>query len=357
MEENSTTPSAAKKDVWVFAEHEGGELSKVSLELFSEGRTLAKRLGSDLCALLIGDRVSDLGAIPMQYGASKVYLVEDDSLRQYTGHAWIRLLADLIKERGPSIVLFGSTPKGREMAPLLAADVKGGFASECTIFDIGDQDHLLATRPINGGKLDAKCFFSSKCITQIATVRPGVIDTDEPNASLTSEIIRINVTAKEDRANSKITGFLKGDPAKIDVREAEVVIAAGRGVGGRENLRLIEELAAVLGASLGGTRCAVDMGLLSPDRLIGQTGKYISPKLYIACGISGATEHLQGIRASQHIIAINSDRNAPIFQTAKVRIVGDLREVVPAITERVRQIIGSGQVAKADAVMNSIHSN
>ncbi|MFA4837151.1 MAG: electron transfer flavoprotein subunit alpha/FixB family protein, partial [Dehalococcoidia bacterium] len=298
----------------------------------------------------------DMATLLAHYGAAKVYLAEDDLLKQYTGHAWVSLFAGLIREHKPAIVLFGSTPKGRELAPLLAAGVKGGFAGECSIFEIGDQGRLLATRPIHDGRLDAKCSFSPKCMTQIATVCPCLIDIEEPDKSRTPEIIRVNVPAKEDRCDSRITGFLKGDPAKIDIREAEMIVAVGKGVGGPENLRLVEELAAALGASLGGTRCAVDMGLVSQNRLIGQTGKYISPKLYIACGISGASEHVQGMRNSKHIIAINTDRSAPIFKVAKVKIVGDLKEVVPAITHRVRQLFGSGQVTKTDALMSSIQS-
>jgi len=325
------------KDVWVISEQHEGKLRPVSFELLGIGRKLSEKLGEELAAVLIGEKVSDLAKPLAAYGADRIYLLEDEELRRYTPDGYTSALSELILNRKPSIVLFGATIIGREFAPRVAARVHTGLTADCTGLDIDDEGRLVQIRPAFGGKLMAMIVCPNKR-PQMATVRPNVMKKRNPDWSREPRVERVEINIVPESIRTKILDIVKEvSPETIKVEEARIIVSGGRGLGSPENLKMIEDLAQVLGAAVGGSRAIVDAGWLPHHQQVGQTGKTVAPKLYVAIGISGAIQHLVGMQTSDIIIAINKDPEAPIFKVATFGIVGDLFQVVPAITESLRK--------------------
>ena len=320
--------------IWIFAEQRAGELQRVSLEVTCSGRMLADKVGEKLSAVVLGHEIEPLAVTLSQYGADEVYWVEDALLAQYNSDFYVSAMTDLMKQYTPSMVLFGATSIGRDLAPRIAARIKAGIVTECIALKI-DRDGLIVTKPIYDGKMFATISCRS-APTYIVTIRPGAMAINPPAESQEVKAIKVTPILGAETSRIKFLGVIPADPKTIDLTEAEIIVAGGRGVGGAENFHLIEELADQLGGSVGGTRPAVDAGWLPPERQIGLTGKFVSPKVFIACGISGQYHHTAGIKDSLTIVAINTDSNAAIFKLADLGIVEDLREVIPAVIQQLQ---------------------
>jgi len=321
---------SADSGIWVFAEYDEGEISDVSLELLSEGRRFADKLGEELCAVLVAHSVLPLSDRLGDYGADRVYLV-DSPLLDSSVELQVQSLSGLIRQRKPRILLCGDTSFGRDAAARLAAALKTGLASNCTALDITQDGLLLQTKPVYGDKASVTLI----CPTarpQIATVVPGVLEMKRSKTAKRAEVIRVEPQLDSGVPCARVIRFEKGDPKTMSLDEAPIIVSGGRGVGSRENFQLLERLAEVLGGVVAGSRMAVDGGYVPPTKQVGQTGKTVTPKLYIACGISGSTYHTMGMKDSKVIVVVNRDRNAPMFKLADLGIMGDLLEIVPAIT-------------------------
>lgn len=327
------------RGVWVFAEQRGGKLKSVTYELLSQGRRLADKLGSELCAVCFGHRVKGVEQL-FAYGADKVYLAENPALDDYQDDLYTRGLVDLIREHRPEILLAGATSQGRSLIPRVAAILETGLTADCTGLEIDPDNKLLQqTRPTFGGNIMATIICPAKR-PQMATVRPHVFNKAAPDKSRQGEMIRINFDRQSVTSRTKLIRFVEDLTERVNLEDAEIVVSGGRGLGKAENFRIIEELAAVLGAAVGSSRPPVDDGWIPYSHQVGQTGKTISPKLYVACGISGAVQHLAGMQTSEVIVAINEDPGAPIFNVATYGIVGDLFKVIPLLTEKLRKARG-----------------
>ncbi len=320
-------------NVWVIAEVKEGKLKKVTLELLSKGQELASKLGGALEGVLVGSGVEGLAAEMGKYGASKVFVADDAALAGYNGEAYANVIAKLIEESKPQVVLTGASINGKDLAPRLSAKLGAGLASDCTEVDIVD-GKLTAKRPIYAGKAFARLSFKSDI--QIATVRPNVTPVAEPKDGA-AEVVKVAAAIGDVKA--KVIDTVMAAAGKIELTEANIIVSGGRGMKGPENYALLEDMAKVLGAAVGASRAAVDAGWRPHADQVGQTGKTVNPSLYVACGISGAIQHLAGMSSSKCILAVNKDPEAPIFKVADYGIVGDLFNVVPAMTEEFKKLL------------------
>lgn len=330
---------AKYRGVWVFIEQSEGEAAKVSWELLGKGRELASKLGVELCAMVIGENVEHLCHEAFGYGAVKAYLVDAPVYRHYRTQTYLEACCHLVSRYSPEIILMGATGMGRDLAGAVATHVGTGLTADCTGLDIDDKRNLMQTRPAFGGNIMAT-IMCDKYRPQMATVRPHVMQMPEQIENGSGEIIRSDFAPAEESVLVKVLEILKdGDgKQKVDLGGAEFIISGGRGMMGPENFPILQELAAELGGVVGASRSAVDAGWMGHERQVGQTGKTVRPKIYIACGISGAIQHLVGMQDSDLIIAINRDKDAPIFEVAHYGIVGDLFQVVPALTRKIREL-------------------
>ncbi len=333
--------------VWVVAEQADGHLRSGSVELLGEGLKLADRLQTKLEAVLLGDQVSPLAQEILNLGADHVYLVEDPVLANYRTGPYADVVVGLINQHKPEIVLFSATNQGRDLAPRIAARIGAGLTADCTGLDIADGSLqladgssgdrlLLQTRPAFGGNLMAT-ILCPHARPQMSTVRPGVMKKAVRTESK-GTITAVSVNLDERAVATKILEVIHQEDDGVSLQDAQVIVSGGRGLGGPENFKLLRELADALGGAVGASRATVDAGWIPAYHQVGQTGKTVQPKLYIACGISGAVQHLAGMQASDVIIAINKDPHAPIFDVATYGIVGDLFEILPALTNRLRQM-------------------
>lgn len=316
--------------VLVFIEQREGKNKKASFELL--GASSAS--GNETHAVIIGDNISGLANECAQYGAGKVHIVQDTSLKYYTGEAYARGLAAAIKSVSPEIVLASHTPMGKDLMPRVAAEMNAALATDCTSLQFAG-GKLQLRRPVYSGKATAEVEFCGSGM-QMATMRPNALGVPKPDASKTADATTI--TADFSGLKTKILEVVKGSSARPDVTEASIVVSGGRSLKSAENFKIIEDLADSMGAAVGASRAAVDAGYRPHRDQVGQTGKTVSPALYIACGISGAIQHLAGMRTSKIIVAINTDPQAPIFQVADYGVVGDLFQVVPALTGEVKHL-------------------
>jgi electron transfer flavoprotein alpha subunit len=323
--------------VMTIAEQRDGEIRKISYELVSEGRRLADAGGQKVTAVLLGSRIKDKAATLAHYGADRVLVADDPRLRDYTTDAYVSVLETVVKADDPAILLLGASVQGKDLAARLAARLYVGMAQDCTGFDVAD-GKIVATRPIYAGKAYAKVTFSESW-PQMATARPNVLSLNEPDTSRTAEIADIDLTLDDDTLKTRVVDTLRDESGKVDLTEADKIVSGGRGMKAPENYKILEELANLIGASVGASRSAVDAGWRPHSDQVGQTGKVVSPNLYIACGISGAIQHLAGMGTSKFIVAINKDPDAPIFQRADYGVVDDLFKVVPALTEELKKIV------------------
>lgn len=323
--------------VLVVAEMREGSLKKICFEMIGEGKRIADELGGAIEAVVLGHEIGDEIEPLAHYGAEKIYLADDPALADYTAEGYTNVLARLIKQTDPILVLIGATTQGKDLAPRLAARLAVGLASDCTGFELQDGE-LLITRPIYAGKAIATVKEETR--PYMTTVRPNIFAPAQPDTSLAAQVEKVPADAGNIRA--KVIDMIKEAGERIELTEADIVVSGGRGLKAPENFTLMEELAQVLGAAVGASRAAVDAGWKDHSYQVGQTGKVVTPTLYIACGISGAIQHLAGMKTSRYIVAINKDPDAPIFKVADYGIVGDLFKVVPVLTEELKKMKAEG---------------
>jgi electron transfer flavoprotein alpha subunit len=320
-------------DVLVVTEIRDGALKKISLEMLGEGRNIAEQLGGEVQAVALGHGVADVATSLAHYGAQKIFVADDPSLENYTAEGYANVLANLVKQTQPAMVLLGATIAGKDLAPRLAARLAVGLASDCTGFTVQDGE-MLMTRPIYAGKAISTVKEADR--PYMATIRPNIFAAPEADTSRAAEVENIPADAGEIRA--KVLEMIMEAGERVELTEADIVVSGGRGLKAPENFALIEELAHVLGAAVGASRATVDAGWKDHSYQVGQTGKVVTPTLYIACGISGAIQHLAGMKTSKCIVAVNKDPEAPIFKVADYGIVGDLFKVVPVLTEEFKKM-------------------
>ncbi len=327
------------KGVWVFVEQTDGEPAVVSWELLGVGADLAKTLDVELCSLVIGDKVENLCQESFAYGASKAYLIDAPVFHHYRTEPYYRAICYLVDKYKPEIVLVGATGLGRDLAAAVATELKTGLTADCTGLAIDDKGFLLQTRPAFGGNVMATILTQSTR-PQMSSVRPHVMPMPKKDTSRKGETVHESITLKEEDIAVKVLEVI--DTSKggedVDIAGADIIVSGGRGMLAKENFHILQELANELGGVVASSRGAVDAGWMPVEHQVGQTGKTVRPKIYIACGISGAIQHLVGMQDSDVIIAINRDKEAPIFEVTTYGIVGDLFKVVPAITNSIREL-------------------
>jgi len=324
-----------RKGVWVFAEQRDGVLVPVSLELLGKARELAESLKQEVSALLLGYRVSGLAKVLGQYGADTIYLADHKTLKDYRTIAYTTVVEGLVKVHTPNILLMGATHIGRDLAPRVSRRVAAGLTADCTELTIDPQEGiLLQTRPAFGGNVMAT-ISNRYSRPQMATVRPGVMEAVR-RPGHRAKIVKVQVALKEREIGTRVLERVREKKRGVNLSEAKVIVAGGRGLGDALGFKMLEQLAAVLGGEVAGTRVAVEEGWIGPDRQVGQTGQSVRPELYIACGISGAIQHRAGITSARYILAVNKDPRAPIFQVADWGVVGDLHDVVPRLIEELK---------------------
>lgn len=328
------------KGVWVFVEQTGGKPATVSWELLGVGADLAKTLGVELCTMVIGDKVEHLCQESFAYGASKVYLMDAPLFHYYRTEPYYKAICYLIDKYKPEVVLLGATSLGRDLAGAVATELKTGLTEGCTGLNIDENRFLLQTRPAFSGNIMAT-IVTERARPQMATVRPRAMAIPEKDTSRQGEIVHESIVISEDDIGVKVLEVIdssKQGAGAVDITAADIVVAGGRGMQSKENFQILQELADELGGVVGCSRTAVEAEWMSVERQVGQSGKTVRPKIYIAAGVSGAIQHLAGMRDSDVIIAINYDRQAPIFEVATYGIEGDVLQVVPAITKYIREL-------------------
>lgn len=324
-------------DLWVYIETTAGVVRNVGLELLSTGHELARRQGGKLVAIIIGHNNEEAIAAAGTYGANVVLTVDGPEYEYYSTDAYAYAFCALIKEYEPSTVLIGATLNGRDLAPRIACRLKTGLTADCTALDLDEESGNIAwTRPAFGGNLMATILCPDHR-PQIGTVRPGVFKKNRCTELQTIEVIRKDIHVTPEAIRTHIIDRIRETAdAIIDLEGAEIIVSGGRGVGNAENFVILKELADTLNATLGASRAAVDAGWISHAHQVGQTGKVVGPKLYIACGISGAIQHTVGMSSSDVVVAINKDPDAPIFNIADYAVIGDLFDIVPKLTDAVK---------------------
>jgi electron transfer flavoprotein alpha subunit len=312
--------------ILTFAEQRDGRLRRASLEVVSEARRLAGGLGATVTSVLVGPGLEPLAAELASYGADRVVVFDDTSLAAYSTESYARALAQAIAEAKPAVVLVPFTAMGKDLAPRVAAKVGAGLASDCVALS-APAGRLVARRPVYAGKAYATVEWAGE--PQMATLRPNVFPLGQPDPSRKAEVVKGTADVS---SRAKVTAVGAAAQGKVQLTEAQVIVSGGRGLKGPENFHLVEELAEAMGAAVGASRAVVDAGWVDHQMQVGQTGKTVSPTLYVACGISGAIQHLAGMSSSKYIVAVNKDPDAPIFKVANYGILGDVFEVLPKLT-------------------------
>ena len=339
------------KGVFVFAQQVDNVLDGVAFELLGKGKELAKDLNTEVTAVLIGSSVKNLADELAVYGAEKVIVVDDPELKEYRTEPYAHALASVINEYKPEIVLVGATAIGRDLGPTVSARVKSGLTADCTVLEIGDyplnvapgqeqlHNQLLMTRPAFGGNTIATiaCPYNRP---QMATVRPGVMQKIAPIEGAKANVVDFKAEFKPNDRYVEILNIVKAVKNTANIMDAKILVSGGRGVGSKENFKMLEDLAEVLGGTVSCSRAVVENGWQPVDLQVGQTGKTVRPQIYFAIGISGAIQHVAGMEESDLIVAINKDEDAPIFDVADYGLVGDLRKIVPALTAALRTELG-----------------
>lgn len=329
---------AKTKDLWVFVEtNEDGTAKNVGIELLAPGKMMAGKQGGALVAVVIGSGVDAAVNDAATHGADKVIVVDGPEYKQYSTDAYAIALCTLVEKYGPTSMMIGATNNGRDLGPRVSCRLNTGLTADCTALDIDEESGNVAwTRPAFGGNLMATILCPDHR-PQIGTVRPGVFKKSEAGAA-TAEIVKEDIHVDASSIRTQILELIQDmESEKVDLEGAEIIVSGGRGVGGPEGFAPVKALADVLGATVGASRAAVDAGWIAHSHQVGQTGKTVGPKLYIACGISGAIQHLAGMSGSDCIVAINKDPDAPIFDVADYGVVGNLFEVLPVLTEEIKK--------------------
>lgn len=323
------------KDIYVFAEQRGGVIQGVATELLGKARDLADATGQKVVAILAGYQIADKAAELIAFGADKVIVIDDQVLTEYLTEPYAQAIAKVITQYKPSVLLFGATTIGRDLGPRLSARIRTGLTADCTRLETDDEKELLMTRPAFGGNLMAT-IVCKEHRPQMSTVRPGVMRKADRNDERKGEVEMLKVDFDSSKFRVKFIRNVKSAKALLDITEAKILISGGRGVKSAEGFVKLKELAGVLGAEVSASRAMVDAGVIPHERQVGQTGKTVRPDLYVACGISGAIQHLAGMEESDYIIAINKDKFAPIFQVSDLGIVGDVNKIIPLLTTRLK---------------------
>lgn len=330
---------SAYRDVWIFAEQKDGQIQSITYELLGEGRKLADQLGMQLCAVLLGHQMTDRTAELTQRGADRVYLVDAPELAYFQDEPYAAVLIDLVRRHKPAIMLCGATTIGRSLVSRVAVTVKAGLTADCTGLAIDPETkNLLQTRPAFGGNIMAT-IITPRHRPQMATVRhkvmkEAVVDTTRQGKTLIEKMAAEILKSRAQRVR-----FVPETETTTNIAEANIIVSGGRGLQAPENFAIVRELAEVLGAGVGSSRAAVDAGWIPYSHQVGQTGKTVCPKIYIACGISGQIQHLAGMSSSDIIVAINKDPDAPIFRMATYGLVGDLFKIVPLFTREFKKVL------------------
>jgi len=326
------------KEVWIIAEQKEGKLKKITFELLGIGKKIAERIGGSFSVVLLGYQIEKLSPELDGYGAQKIFVCDSETLKNYTNESYTKAIVDLVKAHKPTILLGGATASGKDLYPRVSARLQTGLASDCIRLDVTEDGLLLTERPMYAGKVLVDTIIP-EARPQIASLRPNVLPVAE-KGSQKSEIEKIAVDIKPQDLKAVLKEMVKTAGEKIDLTEASVIVSGGRGMGSKENFKILEELASAFGegTAVGASRSAVDSGFALHDIQVGQTGKVVNPNLYIACGISGSIQHLAGMRTSKYIVAINKDPEAPIFQIADCGIVADLFKIVPLLTQEVKKL-------------------
>lgn len=335
---NDIKDLSSYKNVWIFAEQREGKIAPVVIELLGEGRKLAKEVDAELCAILLGKDVDGLAKELITFGADKVYVADDALLEKYTTDAYTKVIKDAIDEIKPEIMLFGATHIGRDLAPRIASRVGTGLTADCTKLEIDPEDKKIKqTRPAFGGNIMATIICPNHR-PQMSTVRPGVMDKAEKDETRTGEVIALDYKITQDDIRTTVLETVKTKKDLVSLTDANVIVSGGLGLGGPEGFEMLKKLADKLGGVVGSSRAAVDAGWIDHSHQVGQTGTTVKPNLYIACGISGAIQHLAGMQSSDFIIAINKNPTAPILEIADYGVVGDLHEIVPMLIEKLDSV-------------------
>ena len=330
---------SAYQGVWVFAEQHRGEIASVSLELLGEGRKLADKKRTKLAAVLVGSGIRARTKDLIAHGADIVYVSDDPALKDFNDDTYAAALTSLAQQHKPEIILAGATAIGRSFFPKVASTLYTGLTADCTMLDIDEETgHLHQTRPAFGGNIMAT-IVTPNHRPQMATVRHKVMKPAARDDTRKGEVVDVPFSAPP-QARTAVLKTVDELSETVNICEADIIVAGGRGLGSEKNFKLIEELAKVLGGAVAATRGAVDEGWIPYSHQVGQTGKTVCPKLYIACGISGAIQHVAGMQSSETIVAINRDPDAPIFNVATYGIVGDVHEVVPSMIKRIKELRG-----------------
>ncbi|MDG5790088.1 electron transfer flavoprotein subunit alpha/FixB family protein [Evansella sp. AB-P1] len=342
------------RGVWVFIEQIEGKVLDVGLELLGAGKELAEKLEVDLCGVLIGNNVKHLANEVFEYGADKVYVIDDPIVDQYRTETYMVAVGDLVRKYKPEIFLYGATANGKDLASAVATEVMTGLTADTTLLDVNVEKRLFeASRPAFGGNIMAT-ILCKKHRPQMATVRPKVMKKQEPETGRTGELIEETISLKEENLRTKVLDIVRDTSKKVNLEDADIIVAAGKGIKDEKGLQMVAGLADVLNGTLGASRDIVEAGLISHDHQVGQTGLTVTPKLYIAIGISGAVQHTVGMENSETIIAINNDPDAAIFNKAHYGIVADAFEIVPILTEEFKKALHveaeEGDVAHAGEV-------
>lgn len=321
------------KGVWIFAEQRENTLMPVVFELLGEGRKLADKIGTELAAIICGENVSELTKELFAYGADKVYVADHKDLKSYRTDSYTKVISEAIETFKPEILLLGASHIGRDLGPTLAVTADTGLTADCTSLEIDPEDKKIRqTRPAFGGNLMATIVCPNHR-PQMSTVRPGVMDKAEYNPLNKGEIINLDVSFEEGEIRTEVVEFVKSLDEVVSLADADVIVSGGLGIGSEEGFELLKDLAKRFDGTIAASRASVDSGWIDSSYQIGQTGTTVKPTVYIACGISGAIQHIAGMKDSDYIIAINKNESAPIFNVADLGIVGDLHDVIPAIIE------------------------
>ncbi|MGG5253154.1 electron transfer flavoprotein subunit alpha/FixB family protein [Neobacillus sp. SM06] len=326
------------RGVWIFIEQTDGEIAGVSLELLGAGRKLADKLEVPLAGVLLGEGIKALANQVIAHGADEVYVIDHPVLKHYRTESYMKGVIQLAEKYKPEIFLYGATPNGKDLASAVATDLSTGLTADTTMLDVDLNNRLLeASRPAFGGNIMAT-ILCKKHRPQMATVRPKVMKALEADAARTGKIIEETIDLKEEDMRTKVLKIVNEVTKKASLADAHVIVCGGKGMGDEQNFQLLYEFAETIGASVGGTRDVVEAGWLPHELQIGQTGETVTPKIYFAVALSGAIQHVVGMKNSELIIAINKDPNAPIFDVATYGIVGDALEIIPKLTEQLKQL-------------------
>jgi len=325
-----------EKEITIIAEHKDNRLNTVTRELIAKAKELAEELDYDVSVLALGDEISEVTEQICRYTPDRIFYIEDKKLGLYNTDAYTAAITEYLQRKKPDIVLIGATHQGRDLAPRLAARNRTGLTADCTGLETDENKNLLMTRPAFGGNLMAT-ITCEKHRPQMATVRPGVFHPEEPVKENLPEPERLRVSFEDIKIRGEVLEQIKEKKSRENISESEVLIAGGRGMGGKKGFKTLKELAGLMNGTIAASRPVIDQGWVDKAFQVGQTGKTVRPRLYIACGISGALQHIAGMQESDFIIAINKNEDAPIMKIADLAIVGDVHKIIPEMIERLRK--------------------